>query len=169
MIFLIGMPAAGKTYWGNKIATAFSLPFTDLDNYIEQQEGLSISEIFNQQGEAGFREKEAAALLQLISTGSKRMVVACGGGTPVYRDNMQLMKQAGCTIYLDVKQDILLQRLKSADQTRPLLQSADVPVVLNDLAQLRRRFYEQADYIITEENLSLNSFRNIIDICIEKH
>ena len=169
MIFLVGMPAAGKTYWGNKIADAFSLPFTDLDDYIEQQEGLPIPEIFNRQGELGFREKETAALQKLISTGSEKMVVACGGGTPVYGNNMQLMKQAGCTVYLDINPDILLQRLKSAPDVRPLLQSSDMLVVLNDLVQVRRQYYEQADYILREEDLSLNSFRNIIDICIEKH
>lgn len=169
MIFLIGMPAAGKTYWGNKIADAFSLPFTDLDDYIEQQEGLSIPEIFSRQGESIFRERETAALKRLITTGNENMVVACGGGTPVYGNNMQLMKQAGCTVYLDIDQDTLLQRLKSATNVRPLLQSSDVRVVLNDLVQVRRQFYEQADYILRGEDLSLNSFRNIIDICIEKH
>lgn len=169
MIFLIGMPAAGKTYWGNKIADAFSLPFTDLDDYMEQQEGLSIPEIFSQQGESGFRAKETAALQQLISTGSENMVIACGGGTPVHGNNMQLMKQAGCTIYMDVKLETLLQRLKSAPDKRPLLQSANMPGALNELVQVRRPFYEQADYILAEEDLSLNSFRNIIDICIEKH
>lgn len=169
MIFLVGMPAAGKTYWGNKIADAFSLPFTDLDDYIEQREGLSIPEIFSQQGESGFREKETAALQQLISTGSENMVIACGGGTPVHGNNMQLMKQAGCTIYMDVKLDTLLQRLKSVPDTRPLLQSANIPGALNELVQVRRQFYEQADYILAEEDLSLNSFRNIIDICIKKH
>lgn len=169
MIFLVGMPAAGKTYWGNKIADAFSLPFTDLDAYIEQQQGLPIPEIFNREGEPGFREKETAALQQLISTGSENMVVACGGGTPVYGNNMQLMKQAGCTVYLDINPDTLLQRLKSAPDKRPLLQSANMPGALNELVQVRRQFYEQADYILAEEDLSLNSFRNIIDICIEKH
>lgn len=168
MIFLIGMPAAGKTYWGNKIAAAFSLPFTDLDSFIEEREGLPITEIFSVQGEASFREKEKTALQELIK-GDKKQVIACGGGTPGYTDNMQLMKQAGCTVYLDVDLSTLLHRLQSTDNTRPLLQSADPAATMNNLLQTRKPFYEQADYVLKETALSLDSFENIIDICIEKH
>ena len=161
-LFLVGMPAAGKTYWGNEIAKAYKLPFIDLDIFIVEQEKASISALFAMYGENGFREREQKYLKKVIAANTGT-IVACGGGVPCFSDNMELIKQAGTVVYLEADVVWLLNNLKKSDEIRPLLNNrGDLSVYLHDMLGKRRKFYEQAHHIFHAKDISLTTFGKII-------
>ena len=154
-IFLVGMPAVGKTYWGEKIAARYKLPFVDLDIFIAEQEQASVSALFAMYGEKGFREREEKQLKKLIKTAVPGTIVACGGGTPCFGENMRLMKDAGIVVYLQADISLLLQHLATETEKRPLLNNrGDLGTYLADMLTKRKSFYEQAHFIlhISEDN-----------------
>ncbi len=162
-IFLVGMPAAGKTYWGSKIAIGYKLPFIDLDVFIAEQEKASISALFAMYGENGFREREQKHLRKLIRTLPKTAIIACGGGTPCFGDSMELMKQSGRVIYLQADVPWLLNNLKNTNEVRPLLNNrGDMSAYLQDMLDKRKSFYQQAHYILQTKDISLTTFAKII-------
>lgn len=164
MLFITGMPGAGKTYWGRRVAAALNLPFTDLDEYIAQHEQCSIADIFARQGEDYFREKEAEYLLQLIQTQPHNSIIACGGGTPCCHHNMATMNQAGTTVYLQATIPVLLHNLQNSATKRPLLAGyADPTARLQQLLAQRAPYYEQAHHILHTENISITTFEQIIN------
>jgi len=167
MIFLIGMPGAGKSYWAEKVALANNIPLIDLDKRIEEKEGQSISSLFNTQGEAYFREQEATMLKEIIDSNANT-IIACGGGTPCFADNLTQMKKAGNTIYLRSDVDLLVSHLQNKAENRPLLQDVDMKTYLQQLLNMRKHIYEQADYILDAENISLSTFDKIISSCINR-
>lgn len=170
MIFLAGMPAAGKTYWGNKIAQKYQLPFIDLDIYIAEQESASISALFAKYGENGFRERENKYLKKIIHKATVNNIIACGGGTPCFNDNIRLMKEAGIVIYLQADINYLLKNLKDSEEIRPLLNNrGDLSVYLAEMLKKRKSFYEQANYILPAKDISLITFDEIISSCINRH
>src|ERR1043165_6225993 len=122
MLFFIGMPGTGKSYWASTMATAFELPFIDLDNVVEDRINMTIADYFEKYGEDDFRKKEQAALHAIIATHPKNTVIACGGGTPVFFDNLQQMQKAGCVIYLKATISAIIQRLGNSAVRRPLLE-----------------------------------------------
>jgi shikimate kinase len=170
IIFLIGMPGAGKTYWGGQIAAAYGLDFVDLDKYTSEQEKASVQAIFASYGEAGFREREHKCLVRLIRHLTAGTVVACGGGTPVYQHNMQLMLNSGVVVYLKARTDLLVRRLKNSDEVRPLLRGKpDVGAYLDALMEVRGSIYERASYILDANSISVVTFAEIVDLCINQH
>ena len=163
LIFLIGMPAAGKTFWGNKIAQHYKLEFTDLDIFISQKEAASLSALFAKYGENGFREREHKYLNQIINNTKVHTIIACGGGTPCFNDNMSLMKKTGIVIYLQAEVSYLLKNLKDSEEVRPLLNNrGDMSAYLTDLLKKRKGIYEQANYILPTQDISLTTFDKII-------
>ena len=167
LVFLIGMPGAGKTLWGHKLALHYRLPFIDLDSLIEQETQQTIPEIFVQQGESGFRAVERDCLLKTIKIGEKNAIIACGGGAPCFFDNIEQMKTAGIVIFLEAGLE-WLQRNLANSFSRPLLQSNQTHK-LETLLQTRTPFYKQAHYILPAENLSLSTFDQIFELCIKEH
>jgi len=164
LIFLVGMPGAGKTFWGEKIKSEYALEFIDLDVYVAQMERASISALFAQYGENGFREREHKQFRKLVANITVDTVIACGGGTPCFHENMQLMKDAGRVIYLQADVPDLLNNINNSGEIRPLLKGrADVGAYLDDLLQKRKRFYEQAHHILQTKNISLITFDEIIN------
>jgi shikimate kinase len=162
LIFLTGMPAAGKTYWGIRIAKKYKMQFTDLDELVAHKESASIQALFAKYGEAGFREQEHKWLQQLIETATTNMVVACGGGTPCLNENMALMKKAGTVIYLQAEIPQLLKHLEHSDEVRPLLNNrGNLSAYLADLLKKRKVFYEKADHILPAQDISLITFDKI--------
>ena len=121
IIYLIGYMASGKSLVGASLAQKLQVPFYDLDKTIEAQNSRSISQIFSEEGEAAFRQKETKAL-QAISA-SRKAIVACGGGTFCLPQNRNWIKQHGIAIYLQVPPKVLSQRLYKNPQQRPLLQA----------------------------------------------
>ncbi|MBK6904578.1 MAG: shikimate kinase [Saprospirales bacterium] len=124
-LFLIGLMGSGKTTTGKQLAGLLGWPFTDLDGFIEERQGCGIPDLFEKIGEPGFRKLEREALQNVLRLDAPR-VVACGGGTPCYYDNLTQMKDAGWVIYLETPVPILVERLQSSTRVRPLLVGEDV-------------------------------------------
>lgn len=170
LVFLIGMPGAGKSYRAKLLSGKYGYQFADIDEYIEIQEGKTINEIFNTGGESYFREVEAACLKGIIeeNTGN-RMIVACGGGTPAYGNNMELMKQHGCVVYLKADLNVLAERIKNEAAKRPMFSSDDsIEATLEKLYEKRRAYYEQADYTVDANEHSITDFDKIMTLCTNR-
>ena len=111
-IFLIGYMGCGKTTLGRALAERADVTFIDLDDYVEARAGMSISRIFADRGEAAFRAMEREALTEIAaSRADGTTVVACGGGTPCFCDNMRYMLGAGTTVWLDATVGAICRRL----------------------------------------------------------
>lgn len=117
------MPGSGKTTLGRRLAAHFALPFLDLDAAIEARAGRRIPAIFAAEGEAYFRQLEAATLREVMAPQpGGPLVLATGGGTPCFHENMGVLQAAGLTLWLDVPVRVLASRLQASDLTsRPLL------------------------------------------------
>ena len=149
-LYLVGMMGSGKTSTGRPLAERLGYGFVDADAVIEQAAGCGIPEIFDRDGEAGFRSLES----QVLSAISQRhsLVVATGGGVVTQPENWGLL-HSGIVIWLDVVSDQLLQRLNADSTVRPLLQTADPETAVNALLSERRPLYAEADLtvVINEE------------------
>ena len=118
-IFLIGYMGCGKSTLGKALAQRCDIEFIDLDGYIETREGKKIRVIFADEGEAAFRELEREMLLEVSEKAN--VLVACGGGTPCFGDNMSLMNSRGITVLLQTSHERLFERLKRGRHKRPLI------------------------------------------------
>lgn len=119
-IFIVGYMASGKTTFGKALADKLGTTFVDLDNYIEEKEGKSISEIFAERGEEGFRLREKELLAEVIDA-EPDLVLACGGGTPCFFDNMKTLNEKGITVFLETSTPVLISRLQEENEKRPLM------------------------------------------------
>ena len=144
-LYLVGMMGSGKTSTGRPLAERLSYGFVDADAVIEQAAGCTIPEIFEQNGEAGFRAIETQVLNAISQRHS--LVVATGGGVVTQPENWGLL-HSGIVIWLDVVPDQLLQRLNADSTVRPLLQTADPEAALNALLNERRPLYAEADLTV---------------------
>jgi len=117
-VVLVGFMGTGKTEVGRLLAAALSRRFVDTDAWLEKENKLTVREIFATQGEAAFRQKEAAALAVLCR--QKGLVLATGGGIVLNPDNVRLLRETGYVIWLDAGLEELARRL-AGDRTRPLL------------------------------------------------
>ena len=149
-LYLVGMMGSGKTSTGRPLAEQLGYGFVDADAVIEQAAGCSIPEIFERDGEAGFRSLESQVLNAISQRHS--LVVATGGGVVTMPENWGLL-HSGIVIWLDVVSEQLLQRLKADSTVRPLLQNDDPEAALNALLNERRPLYAEADLtvVINEE------------------
>ena len=118
-IFLIGYMGAGKTTLGRALAKELKIEFIDMDNYIEERLCKSISQIFAEKGEEGFREIERRMLHEAGEF--ENVVISTGGGTPCFFDNIEYMNRQGATVFLDVPVERLFIRLSIARKKRPLI------------------------------------------------
>lgn len=150
-LFLIGMMGSGKTTTGKQLAGLLGWPFTDLDEFIEERQGCGIPDLFEKFGEPGFRKLEREALQTVLRLDAPR-VVACGGGTPCYYDNLTQMKDAGWVIYLETPVPVLVERLQSSTRERPLLVGEDLEAVLETLLEQRSAFYLQAHVVYQQHS-----------------
>lgn len=143
---LVGLPGSGKTTLGHQLAAYFNRPFLDLDAAIEVHTGCGVRDIFARDGEAGFREVEAAVLCTALAAGGPPLVLATGGGTPCFHDNMALLNHAGITLWLDVPVAELAARLAPEEVAkRPLMAAAGgAEAWLRETLAARKRFYAQA-------------------------
>lgn len=126
IIFLLGYMGCGKTTLGRAVADRSGVAFIDLDEYVEALAGMCIREIFASRGEEAFRRMEREALEELAAReDSPTMIVACGGGTPCFGDNMELMNRLGTTVHLTAPLWRLFERLSVARAERPLIAALD--------------------------------------------
>ena len=123
-IFIIGFMGSGKSTVGKELAGRLGYRFIDMDQEIERDQGMSINEIFNGPGETFFREMESKLLKQLIKLDD--IVVSTGGGVPCNKDNMEIIKTNGISIYLEMSPEAILSRLKDASDERPLIKDKDI-------------------------------------------
>ncbi len=145
-IYLIGLPGSGKTTVGRCLARFLYLDFIDTDHLIEERTGVSISHIFEIEGESGFRRRETR-LLEEVSDRTQT-VISTGGGIILSDTNRQIMRQHGQVIYLRASLEILRFRLRNC-QNRPLLQSALPRARIAELMKEREPLYvAQADLIV---------------------
>ena len=144
-LYLVGMMGSGKTSTGRPLAQQLGYGFVDADAVIEQAAGCSIPEIFERDGEAGFRTLESQVLAAISQRHS--LVVATGGGVVTQQENWGLL-HSGIVIWLDVVPGQLMQRLKADSTVRPLLQTDDPDAALNALLNQRRPLYAEADLAV---------------------
>ena len=144
-LYLVGMMGSGKTSTGRPLAEQLGYGFVDADAVIEQAAGCTIAELFDRDGEAGFRTLETQVLNAISQRHS--LVVATGGGVVTRPENWGVLHQ-GIAIWLDVVPDQLLQRLNADSTVRPLLQTADPEAALNALLEKRRPLYAEADLTV---------------------
>jgi len=154
-IYLLGMPGSGKSTLSKQLAKEINYHFFDLDEWIVQDERNSISEIFAIKGEEYFREIERKALLHSLTL--QKTVIATGGGTPCFYDNMQVIKSNGFSIFLDVPLEVIAQRVSKEIKTRPLLNTDNKEVIEQLIEKYNHRlpFYRQASLTISGANLSV--------------
>ena len=145
---------SGKTTLGRALAKALGLTFIDLDNYIELRRCKSINSIFEESGEDGFRTIERNLLHEVCEF--EDVVISAGGGTPCFFDNIDYMNSQGTTIYLQVPNERLLERLRIAKSRRPLLKDKndeEIKVFIEEQLARREQFYLKADHIFTADRL----------------
>ncbi len=162
-IFLIGYMGSGKTTLGLKIANQLNRKFIDLDQEIEDGEGKSITEVFEAVGEEGFRKIERKYLLKVLE--EKESIIALGGGTSCFFDNMELINKNGRTVYIKVPAFIIQQRLEKDVDNRPILNGMNSPEMMEFIQQQigeREKYYLKSN-IIYDGN-SLNELIKIIQI-----
>ena len=169
LIYLVGYMASGKSNLGRVLAEKLGYTFLDLDYYFEERFRISILDFFEKYDEEVFRKMERSHLLE--TTGLTDTVISTGGGTPCFFDNMEVIKNAGFSVYLHWETHGLVNRLKQVRRKRPLLK--DIPVTeLEEKvgSQMKERdfFYTQADLLIEAENLDVENlvrwFREVIAI-----
>ena len=143
---MIGLPGSGKTTVGRSLARFLYLDFIDTDQMIEERTGVSISHIFEIEGESGFRKRETRLFKEVSNR--TQTVISTGGGIILSDSNRQLMHQHGQVVYLKATMDILWSRLKNC-QSRPLLQTAAPQARIAGLMKEREPLYDaQADLIV---------------------
>ena len=144
-VYLVGMMGSGKTSTGRPLAERLGYGFVDADAVVEQAAGCTIPEIFEKDGEPGFRALESQVLKAISQRHS--LVVATGGGVVTQPENWGLL-HSGIVVWLDVMQDALLKRLKADGTVRPLLMAPDPEAELETLLNQRRPLYAEADLTV---------------------
>ncbi len=154
---------SGKTHWGTIWAKRNGVTFYDLDEKIEQEHGKTITAIFEEEGEEKFRELERNHLRKFED--KNNFLLACGGGTPCFADNMKWMKSQGKVIYLKAQPEILLKYVVNETEKRPVIKKTDPSELLffiqNKLKE-REPYYSMADFILNVEELDENSLSFLI-------
>lgn len=156
-IFFIGFMGSGKTHWGKQVSEKLRIPFFDLDEQIISHEGKSITEIFAENGEEYFRLLEKD-ILHIISESHENFVMACGGGTPCYYNNIDYMNRLGTSIWINTPIDTIFQRLAKEKETRPLIKNLTTSQLRGYIIKKysdRKIYYEQADIVVDEEPVKL--------------
>ncbi|MCX6258921.1 MAG: shikimate kinase [Bacteroidia bacterium] len=164
-IFLIGFMGCGKSTIGRKLARKMNFEFIDLDHFIELNSGQSISHFFNESGEDQFRMYENNALEEVIQRDN--IVVATGGGTPCFFNNMDLMNENGITIYLKLDAGVIFRRLVDSRKVRPLLAGKTA----DELAEFirtslisREKFYCKAKIIANAFSFSVEQIQMMLNL-----
>ena len=163
-IYLLGMMGSGKSHWSSRLGRRLGLPHFDLDRLVEVQQGMTVREIFEQKGEEAFRKMETEMLRNGIPADA--FILATGGGTPCFFDNMEFMKASGTTIWLNPSIDELILRIKKSPGTRPILAEAKTDEALYEklqqLLEKRKGWYEQADIVIDDDYMDVADMEALI-------
>ena len=173
VIFLVGFMGSGKNWWGSVLAERAGIPFYDLDKAIEQAAGMDIVTIFREKGEGYFREAESRMLRELatkiISAETKgnalKAIIATGGGTPCFNNNMNRMNELGLTVWLNPSIEELATRLEKETDKRPLLKGKKgkelTDLIAGKLLE-RKPFYEMAQIELKNTHIAVEEFLNLL-------
>lgn len=156
-IFLIGFMGVGKSHWGRILSSQLGYTFLDLDEIVSRAAGdRSITEIFEQEGEEYFRNLESSCL-EKHSQEHGQFVMACGGGTPCFLNNLERMKNAGLVIWLQASIEELMPRLLAEKSARPLIKDLSDQEIESYIAKKlgdRQLFYREAHRTVPEATLT---------------
>jgi shikimate kinase len=154
----------GKTHWGKLLSEKLAIPFFDLDEKIEENEGRTISEIFKKEGEEYFRLLEKD-VLHILTENHETFVMACGGGTPCFYNNIDYLKKQGTVVWINCSTDCLYQRLVKEKDQRPMI--AGIPdeqlksFIIKKYSS-RKIYYQQATVILPEDHITIENLLNKI-------
>lgn len=146
-IFLLGLPASGKSTLGEALARKMGWEFADTDRLMEASTGLTVPQLISSHGDEAFRRLETDALESCLSR--DQLVVATGGGLPAYHQNMDRMMRAGLTLWLNPHPEEMVRRIASSDGQRPMfagLKNEEIMAKLAEIMEQRRHFYEKAAF-----------------------
>jgi shikimate kinase len=164
ILFLVGFMGSGKSFMVRRLAAITGLPWRDLDQVIEANEGKFIADIFKTDGESYFRAQErhwleqTSAELSIVSNsthhqkGGLRAIISTGGGAPCFGDNMDWMNRHGITVWLNPPMDVLLERLERENIHRPVLEGKHgdaLRALVTERLRQRIGFYSQARIVVT--------------------
>lgn len=156
--FLVGLPGVGKTTLGKKVAQELNLNFIDTDQEIIKKQGVSISLIFDIEGELGFRKREEEIIKQLTSLDN--IVLSTGGGCILNEYNRKILKERGVVVYLNADPVFLSNRIKNHNK-RPLLKSTNITEKYISLYNQRHKLYKSiADFEVFIDNNIIGSTLN---------
>ena len=165
-IVLLGYMGCGKTTISNKLEAILNLPKFDLDQIIEKEYKMSISEIFNKKGQIEFRRIERIFLKKLLNNKNKS-IISLGGGTPCYHDNMEIiLKYSKNVFFINTSPELLSERLFNQRSKRPIIESINSIIKLKEFISKhlfeRIIFYNKANHIILDSNQGIDSTCNKI-------
>jgi shikimate kinase len=149
LLFLCGFMGCGNSSIGKKLARKLAYDFVDLDRYIEREEQASLNQIFGQMGELHFRNLETKYLNKLVLLSNT--VVALGGGTPCFNENMKLISAFGTSFYIKLNEITIFQRLLHNQHERPLIAGFnhdELQQYIKLLLQKREVYYQACDFTI---------------------
>lgn len=155
---------SGKSKAGKMLASAMRHKFLDTDSMIEEQEGKTISTIFEEKGEEYFRKKEEEILRSTKSF--TKVVVATGGGLPLHHDNMDWMNDHGITVYLEAAEGLLFHRLATTKQGRPLIENLDDVSLMEQISRHlieRSPVYQLAKIKVNALSINVKSLQQKIE------
>ena len=162
-IFIIGMMGSWKSTIGKKLASSLDLQFIDTDDEIEEATEQTVAEIFEERGEAQFREMETAYFVE--KSQQPGFVISTGGGIVVTEANRIALQNNGITIFLKASPETLSHRIKKTDK-RPLLHGDDPLFRLSKIWKERQKFYEELAHLTVETD-RLNPVQ-VLEIIIKK-
>ena len=168
-IYLIGAMGSGKSTTGKRLAAKLGWQFRDIDAMIEEKDGMPVGEIFSTRGEEYFRKRELETVAGLAE--KTDIVVSCGGGTPCFYDNMEVMKASGIVVYLKMPPEALVRRLEPARDTRPLIKSLSGGELFEKISSLlkeREVFYEKAHIVVNGLSVNLNGLVEEIRLLLNR-
>jgi shikimate kinase len=162
-IVFIGFSGAGKSTIGKKFAQRINYNFVDLDRYFEKKYRSSILNFFQTNGEEKFRRLEHELLKEVLQ--QSRCVVACGGGTPCFYNNMELINLHATSIYIELPPTSLHQRLLHFKENRPLIKeltSDELLQYINVTLEEREPFYKKANFTVNGEKIEISTLVKLI-------
>jgi shikimate kinase len=164
LIFIIGYMGAGKTTLGKLLAERLNYHFYDMDDMFEISSGYSILNYFEKFGEDAFRHREREILLNHLD--DRQTVIATGGGTACYADNMKIMNEKGITIYINTGFETILKRLAGKIHYRPMLKNISpeqLPLFIREHMKARHEFYSKAVIKVDGEAVDMDELlRNFV-------
>jgi len=165
LIYLIGFMGSGKTTAGKKLARKLDYDFVDLDSLIESEVKTSITNYFEQYGEEKFRIIEQQVLKKTFEL--KNTVISTGGGVPCFFNSIDEINKNGISVYLKADIPLIVSRLQSGKNQRPLIKSKsaeELKIYVSELLSKRETYYNRAKLVIDAKNLEIRKLISLIQL-----